>query len=240
MRIAVLSDIHGNRPALEAVLEDMAGGDFDAIACLGDHVSGPVDPVGALDLLMGLGAVSIRGNHDRWTVDPTVKGAGCTDRFAHGLLRGEQLEWLAALPATAAIGDEVFLCHGTPQGDEIPWLDDFYIGRTTTLPREADVTRAAADIPVAVLLCGHTHIARTVRLADGRQVVNPGAVGMQLVRGSPDAHYAVIEKRRRGWRASLIAVPYDTDLAARLAVDNGFPQWTASIRSGWAGPESLL
>lgn len=231
--------MHGNAPALDAVLEHIAGQHVDAIVCLGDHVSGPIDPAGAAERLMGLGAVAISGNHDRWTVDLALRGAGAVDRFARAQLSGAQLEWLAGLPTTALVGDAVFVCHGTPDDDEMPWLDNFYDGRTTTLPSEAEVAAHAMGIDRAVMLCGHTHIARTVRLSDGRLIVNPGSVGMQLVRGSPDAHYGIVEEGRRGWQTALIAVPYDTEAAARLAEENGFAGWGASIRHGWAGPESL-
>lgn len=239
MRLAVLSDVHGNVPALDAVLDDVARQNVDSIAVLGDHVSGPIDPAGAAERLMALGAIAIRGNHDRWTVDPGLPRAGAVDRFARSRLSETQIDWLAHLPATAMIGDEVFLCHGTPVDDDAAWLDNFYEGRTTTLPSEAEVARHADGIDSAVILCGHTHIARTLRLTDGRLIANPGSVGMQLVRGSPDAHYAIIEKSRRGWQTSLIAIPYDTETAARLAAGNGFPGWGKSIRHGWVGPESL-
>ena len=86
MRLAVISDVHGNAPALDAVLEHLAGQHVDAIVCLGDHVSGPIDPAGAAKRLMGLSAVAISGNHDRWTVDLKLRGAGAVDRFARGRL----------------------------------------------------------------------------------------------------------------------------------------------------------
>lgn len=239
MRLAVLSDVHGNVPALDAVLDAIADETVDAIACLGDHVSGPIDPAGAAERLMALGAVAIRGNHDRWTVDTSIRKAGAVDRFARSQLSEVQLAWLAGLPADASIGGEVFVCHGTPADDEMPWLDNFYDGRTTTLPSEAEVAEHASGIDSAVILCGHTHIARTLRLTDGRLIANPGSVGMQLVRGSPDAHYAIVEKRRRGWQTALFAVPYDTEAAAKLAEANGFAGWGDAIRHGWAGPETL-
>lgn len=240
MRIAVLSDVHGNVPALEAVLADMARQRFDAVVCLGDHVSGPIDPAGAAERLMALGAVCIRGNHDRWVADPSRRAnPWSVDVLARDALTAVQLDWLTRLPPTAALGQDVFLCHGTPDDDEAPWLDNFYDGRSTVLPSEAEVAREALGIAQPVILCGHTHIARTLRLSDGRLIVNPGSVGMQLLRGSPDAHYAVIEKRQAGWQTALIGVPYDTDAAARLAEQNGYPGWAEAIRFGWAGPEAL-
>lgn len=240
MRVAVLSDIHGNVPALDAVLADIERHGVEAIVCLGDHVSGPIDPAGAAERIMALGAICIRGNHDRWVVDPSLRhDPSSVDEFARARLSAHQMGWLAGLPATTKLGDAVFLCHGTPKSDEAPWLDNFYDGRTTILPSEEEVAREALGLHLPVILCGHTHIARTLRLSDGRLIVNPGSVGMQLVRGSPDAHYAVIERRQGLWQTALISVPYDTDAAARLAEENGFPGWRDAIRFGWVGPESL-
>ncbi|MBJ3783445.1 metallophosphoesterase family protein [Devosia sediminis] len=239
MRIAVISDVHGNVPALDAVLADMARQQFDAVLCLGDHVSGPMDPAGAAERIMASGAVSIRGNHDRWVVDTSLRGAGAVDRLARETLNEAQLAWLSGLLPTTTLGDELFACHGTPTDDETPWLDNFYNGRSSVLPGEAEVAIHAAGIGAEVILCGHTHIARTLRLSDGRLLVNPGSVGMQLVRGTPDAHYAVIEKRQAGWQTALIGVPYDTEAAARMAEANGFPGWGEAIRYGWAGPDAL-
>ncbi|MHA6297386.1 metallophosphoesterase family protein [Devosia sp. CAU 1758] len=199
MRVAVLSDVHGNVPALDAVLADMARQSFDAVVCLGDHVSGPIDPAGALERIVALGALCIRGNHDRWFLDPSLRSdPWSVDMFARERLSTGQLGWLGALKATENLGDYVFLCHGTPGDDEAPWLDNFYNDRSTILPSEEKVAREAAGIAQSVILCGHTHIARTLRLSDGRRIVNPGSVGMQLARGTPDAHYAVIEKRQNG------------------------------------------
>ncbi|WP_332691581.1 metallophosphoesterase family protein [Devosia sp.] len=240
MRVAVISDVHGNALALDAVLADITRHGVDAVLSLGDNVSGPVDPAGTAERLMALGGLSVRGNHDRWTVDPSLRGSGDIDAFARAQLNSTQLDWLASLPATAVHADVVFLCHGTPHDDEVPWLDNFYAGRTTTVPGEAQVAAQARGIDYPVLLCGHTHIPRSLRLLDGRLIVNPGAVGMQLVHGSPDARYAIVERRASGWHTSLLAVPYDHDEAARQAAANGFPQWAQSLNNGWVGPESLF
>ncbi|MVT00629.1 metallophosphoesterase family protein [Devosia marina] len=240
MRIAVLSDIHGNVPALDAVLEDIERHGVEAIVCLGDHVSGPIDPAGAAERVMALDATAIRGNHDRWVVDPSLRHEPWSvDEYARAQLSAHQMGWLASLPATAKLGDAVFLCHGTPSSDEKPWLDNFFDGRNTVLPSEAEVEREAVGLDQPVILCGHTHIARTLRLSDGRLLVNPGSVGMQMVRGSPDAHYAIVERRLGKWQTALISVPYDTEAAARLAKENGFADWGDAIRFGWVGPESL-
>lgn len=234
--------MHGNALALDAVLADIAHQGVDATLCLGDHVSGPLDPVGAADRLMALDGPVIGGNHDRWLAQGRRddRDLDPTDSFARQQLRAEQVAWLAALPATSVFNGEVFLCHGTPDSDDTPWLDGWYQDRRTTLPSEAAVTGAAEGVDYPVMLCGHTHIARSVRLRDGRQIINPGAVGLQLVHGSPDARYAVIERRNGRWLTSLRVVQYDHHAASQQAVDNGFPAWKEALATGWADAHGLF
>jgi diadenosine tetraphosphatase ApaH/serine/threonine PP2A family protein phosphatase len=85
-----------------------------------------------------------------------------------------------------------------------------------------------------MLLCGHTHIPRTLRLADGRMLVNPGSVGLPFLMGSPDARYAVIERRNGQWSVELIAIPYDKAPAVAQARALGHPGFVKAIETGWA------
>lgn len=228
--------------ALDAVLADIKSQGVDATLCLGDHVSGPLDPAGAAERLMGLDGPVISGNHDRWLAQGRRddRDLDPTDQFARRQLTATQHAWLATLPATSVFNGEIFLCHGTPASDNVAWLDDWYYDRKTTLPSEQAVTAPAEGIDYPVMLCGHTHIARSVRLRDGRMVVNPGAVGLQLVHGSPDARYAVIERRDGKWRTSLRVVQYDHHAAAQQAVDNGFLPWKQALATGWADASGLF
>ncbi len=239
MRVAVISDVHGNRLALDAVLDDILRARCDLVLCLGDTVSGPLDPAGTAERLMDLGCLTLAGNHDRWLVERDDSALDPVDRFARAFLAPAHLDWLARLPATAILED-VFLCHGTPRSDCENWLDAWFYDRQTTLPSEDAVTRHAAGIAQAVMLCGHTHIARMVRLRDGRIVVNPGAVGVQTVLGAPDARYAILENRGPAWLVDFRTVPYDFHAAARMARDNGFEAWHDVLAFGWDGPEGLF
>ncbi|MEO5807340.1 metallophosphoesterase family protein [Devosia sp.] len=240
MRVAVISDVHGNLPALEAVLADIGFQGVDATLCLGDHVSGPIDPVGCADRLMALDGPVIRGNHDRWLVQTSEKSLDPVDRFARMRLKAVHRDWLRDMPATAVYGKEIFLCHGTPQSDNQVWLDNYWQDRMTTLPAEETIMRHAEGIDYPVMLCGHTHIARSVRLRDGRLIINPGSVGLQLVHGSPDARYAIVEKRNGKWLTSIRVVEYDHHAAARQAEANGFAQWMPALLTGWTDPEGLF
>jgi len=240
MRVAVISDVHGNRLALEAVEADIAMHGVDATVNLGDLLAGPVDPVGTADLLIERAYPTVIGNHDRYLLEQSDEKIVRVDRHVRDLLRPVHMDYLRSLPKTLDIEGEVFLCHGTPRSDDEAWLDSWWTGRTMTVPDEAQVTEKALGLDFPVLLCGHTHVSRVVRLRDGRLVINPGAVGLQINYGAPDARYAIIERRGGVWSATLRAVPYDFEAAAQLAIANGFPKWAEPIRTGWASPAGLF
>jgi predicted phosphodiesterase len=240
VKVAIISDVHGNRLALEAVLDDIARLGVDATFNLGDLVTGPLEPNWTADILMDLDIPTVRGNHERVLIEKPPERLGPIDRFAQEQMETRHRIWINDLPATMSLLDDVFLCHGTPTSDEDPWLDGWWEGRQVTTPDEAYVTAKAEGFDFPVLLCGHTHIPRAVRLRDGRLIVNPGSVGLQLNHGSPDARYATIERRDGKYFPSFHAVPYDHFAAARQAEANGFPQWRDALVTGWAGAGGLF
>jgi len=240
MRIAVISDVHGNRLALEAVLDDIAAQGVDTTVNLGDMVSGPMEPNWAADILMDANFPTIKGNHERWLIERSPYGLDPVDRFTLTQLEQRHLDWFTSLPATFAIMGDVFMCHGTPTDDSEPWLDNWWRGRETELPGEAQVAAQADGLDYRVLLCGHTHLARAVRLRDGRLIVNPGSVGLQIIHGSPDARYAILDRTDGRWSVNLRAVPYDHAAAARQAIANGFPHWSEALTTGWVAADGLF
>ena len=122
MKLAAISDVHGNSAALEAVLADIEAAGVTEVVDLGDHVSGPLDPLGTADLLMARGFPSVRGNHDRALVEG---GAAMveSDRFAAAQIGDSHRQWLAGLPPIMLYQTDVFLCHGTPRSDVTYWLE---------------------------------------------------------------------------------------------------------------------
>ncbi|GAB3796513.1 metallophosphoesterase family protein [Micromonospora zhanjiangensis] len=221
-RVAVLSDIHGALPALEAVLAEPDVATPEKIVLTGDIAAGP-QPVEVLDLLTGLGdrACWVRGNADRELVEARA-GRGTpfeVSNWAAGQLREDQVARLAALPLTvtleiAGLGPVLF-CHATPRDDEEVVLVD---------TRTARWTEVFTDLPeeVTTIVCGHTHMPFT-RLADRRLVVNPGSVGMPY--GGPGAYWALL-----GPGVQLRRTRFDVDAAcARVAAESGFPD-----AAGWA------
>ena len=246
MRIAVVSDIHGNLGALTAVLADIRARACDLTVNLGDILSGPLRPLETADLLIDLGLPTIRGNHERQLLDTPRERMGESDAYARDTLRADQLDWIASLPATLALNDAVYLCHGTPRDDLEYFLEHLDAG-TPRAASVAEATQRAGDIRHAVILCGHTHIPRAIRLDDGRLLLNPGSVGLQAYHaehpsshdmqvGDPRARYAIVDDASGRWEAELIAVDYDHETAAALALRNGRADWAHALRTGRVGP----
>lgn len=217
--VAVLSDIHGVLPVLDAVLAEPAVADAERIVVTGDHAAGP-QPVEVLDRLSSLGerVLLVRGNADRELV--SLARGGETDipdpsaPWAAAQLRPDQLELLDSLPhpvtqAVDGFGDVSF-CHGTPRDDEEVVLVD------TRMERWAE---AFADLPDAVrtVVCGHTHMP-FVRLVDRRLVVNPGSIGMPY--GSVGGHWALLDHGS----VTLHRTEIDVDaVCVEVAAGSGYP-----------------
>jgi putative phosphoesterase len=244
MRFAAIADVHGNYLALEAVVADIRALGIDAIVNLGDMASGPLDARRTMDALMALDAVHVLGNHDRYLIDRSPEEMGSWDRPAHAQLLTKHLDWLRAVPPTRVFRGKVFLCHATPVNDEVYWLETVLPDGTVRMSSLEAIEKAADGITQPLILCGHTHLARAVRLRDGRMVVNPGSVGSPGFRdvhpfphvieaGTPDARYAVLEFEDNGWRVTFRQVPYDHEAMAALARRNGQPELASALATGW-------
>lgn len=239
MKFAAIADVHGNCAALEAVLEDIAAAGVTEVVNLGDHVSGPLEPRRTADLLMERGFSSIRGDQDRLLVEKRA-GMGRAFRWLDDI----HMDWLRSLPPTLLYRGEVLLCHGTPRSDEAYWLDRVTSDAVVAAAPIEDVEREATGIAASLILCGHTHVPRVVRIRDGRLVVNAGSVGLPGYRGTdpvahtveagtPDACYAILECAQSQWRATIRYVPYDNLRMAELAARNGNPVWASALATGW-------
>lgn len=230
-RVAVLSDIHGVLPALDAVLAEPDVAAADAIVVTGDIAAGP-QPIGVLDRLLGLGerVVLVRGNADRELVE-IVDGAATEypiDQWAAQQLaaRRDLVDLLRALPHPVTLDVDgfgpVLFCHGTPGSDVDVVLVD-------TRPERWAEAFAAVPDGVRTVVCGHTHMP-FARLVDRRLVVNPGSVGMPY--GGTGAYWAVLA----GGGVTLRRSDYDV-AAARAAIraECSYPdvdEWTAEYLTG--------
>jgi putative phosphoesterase len=218
MRVAALSDIHGNLPALEAVLAELEREPVDAIVVVGDIVGGPFSAE-VLDRLVRLPDIRfVRGNADRLVLEGESEHG--VDWSAERERLGEdRLELVRAWPLSLELEIEplgrVLFCHATPSADEPIF---------TRLTPDADVRELLGDTGAEVVVVGHTHVQFDRRLEDGPRVVNAGSVGMPY-EGRRGAFWALlgpdVELRRTEYdvEAAVEAMREsspDEDLARRL------------------------
>ena len=215
VRVAVLSDIHGNLPAMEAVLAELEDAAPDQIVVCGDVASGPM-PAETIDRLMSLRSVRfVRGNADRELVaafdsahQTESEGPGA-DWCAAQISRAQR-DLLASFETTVLVEIEglgrVLFCHGSPRSDE---------EMMTSATPEARLLSFVADAEADVVVCGHTHIPFD-REVGGIRVMNPSSVGMPY--GEPGAFWSVlstgVEMRR---------TEYDRAAAAARIRKSGWP-----------------
>jgi predicted phosphodiesterase len=243
-RVAVIADIHGNRWALEAVLEDLDRMAVEHVVNLGDSLYGPLDPAGTGDMLLELGIPTIRGNQDRVILEPAPAPAGGTLEYVRESLREEHLAWVAKLEPTAIAFDDFFLCHGTPSNDAEYLLYEVQQGGVR-LRSAADLEAVTREVRHSIVLCGHDHVPRTVRLPGGKLIIDPGSVGLPaftddtpyphaMETGTPHARYSIVSHSDSGWTVEDRAIPYDWETASRLAEEQGRPDWAGWLASGRA------
>ncbi|MBC7287359.1 MAG: metallophosphoesterase family protein [Armatimonadetes bacterium] len=239
MRYAVISDVHGNLPALERVLEAIEREGVDRVLCLGDVVGYGASPNDCCERLREIDAIVVRGNHDEAAIRPgkemwfTAAARACIV-WTREVLTEENRQFLMQLKPRVDV-DGLVLCHGS-------FLDpDFY----TTTPREAMLTFRV--MTTQICLFGHTHFAEWFEYRPGHDdlplefyathggvlqidpdalfMINPGAVG-QPRDGNPRAAYAILDVEER--RVEFRRIDYDIARAQRAILEAGLPQAMAA------------
>ena len=224
-RVAALHDVHGNLPALEAALDEIAALAVDRIVFGGDLVWGPPDPAGVIARIRTLGdrALSISGNADRevvaafdakrpvnWSGDPADLNEAVA-AWSASRLRLADRAFLASLPGELVLDVDglgpVRFMHGSPRSDEEILLP--------TTPDEV-VREALAGVPEGVVVGGHTHVSMD-RSLDGQRLLNAGSVGLPY-EGLPGAYWLLL-----GPGVELRRTVYDFDAAAALVRECGCP-----------------
>jgi len=221
MRVAAIYDIHGNLPALEAVLEDVRRAQADLIVVGGDVLPGPM-PVEAIACLQGVGDIPvqfIQGNGDRAVLEQ-LAGVETDNlpepvrevvRWVARQLHPEQERLLASWPQTRRVEirglGEVLFCHATPRSD----TEIF-----TRLTPEERLLPVFTGLDATVVVCGHTHMQFDRRIGKLR-MVNAGSVGMPF--GEPGAYWLLL-----GPDVQLRQTPYDLARAAERIRATSYPQ----------------
>ncbi|RUW76363.1 MULTISPECIES: metallophosphoesterase family protein [unclassified Mesorhizobium] len=237
MRIAILSDIHSNREALDAVLEVVGERGWDELVLLGDLVGYGPDPVYALETaadLVDRGALCVMGNHDEaiaFNRGGMTENARTAASWTRERLTSAHVDFLSRLPVSLTSEDRQYVHASAERPGK--WL---YI-------RDVDSAERCLSSSVArFVFCGHTHIPAIYYALPGRRpicfqplanvaaplsavgrlVVNVGAVG-QPRDGNPAACFALVDTQRH--EVSMIRVPYDYEETARKIADSGLPAW---------------
>jgi putative phosphoesterase len=208
VRVAALYDVHGNLPALEAVLVELETVQPDLVVLGGDIVLGPF-PRETLETVLALDerARFVRGNTDR-----------VLDEFAAASLTPEQRDFLAGLPLTVSLEIDalgpVLFCHGSPRDDE---------EIVTRLSPDGRLAPMLAGVDEPVVVGGHTHV-QYDRRAAGKRLVNAGSVGMPY-EDEPGAYWAML-----GPGLELRRTTYDLEAAAKRIAASGYPDAEAWAR----------
>jgi putative phosphoesterase len=240
MRVALISDTHGNLPALEAALADIRTQGADQIVFLGDAATLGSHPKETLDLLRALDCVCIMGNHDAALLDLTRAtelqiGAPLfpTLAWGHGLLSETHFDFLRSFLPTYKLdlGTISLLCfHGSPRSN---------IDMVLSTTADEIMDGYFADRPATILAGGHTHV-QMLRQRGLQAVINPGSVGSAFMepflyngttpRLIPWAEYALVRAERGGWSVDLCRVPFDTEAVCRAleAGENPSREWWLS------------
>jgi putative phosphoesterase len=233
MRVAIISDIHGNLISLNAVLEDIEQQAVDQIVCLGDVAATGPQPHEVVQRLRALNCPVIMGNTDEWLLHPTITedadpqtaGIERIDLWCAAQLTEGDREFLAGFPPTytLALSDAIdVLCfHGSPHSHSD-------ILRATT--PEDEVARMLDGFHATIMIGGHTHEVMIRRYRD-MLLVNPGSVGLPYERDAatnraynpPWAEYAVIDGGEGRLAIELRRVAVDAEEIARMMRASGIP-----------------
>lgn len=239
MRTALVSDVHGNAVALEAVLADLARRPVDQVVALGDMLQGGPQPAEVADRLAELGGPVVLGNADAFLLDPEAGSEPATEKLLEmrewslAQLGADRLELIRGFAPTVekelGAGQTLLAFHGSPTS-----YDDFLL---PAMP-EGVFRELVGATGASLLAGGHVHLQFVRRVGDAL-FVNPGSVGLSYdheqadegFRADPWADYAVVETTPDGsLELAFRRVPFDAAEVAAASLASGMPyanEWAA-------------
>ena len=242
-RIVILSDVHGNAVALEAVRMALRAQKPDMVAVAGDHAFNGPDPAGTVDLLREMeadGAVIVSGNTDiavadfdyaaafPWMADGVPEAFQAAAEWAHDALGDERVAWLRRLPAERRLraddGTMVLVCHGSP-GSQTSGFDQAL--------EASVVTERVSRTDARVIACGHTHLPE-IRDLGWKLIVNDGSAGYAFD-GDPTASWARLDINDGVVQAEIHRTEFDALAVANAISSRGLPgdvYRAATVRTG--------
>ena len=211
---------------------------------LGDIFYGPIAPKATYDILKNHDFITIRGNQDRQIYEASQEeiSSNPTMQFVLNDLGEEPILWLKSLPFENQLNDEIYMCHGSPTNDLQYLLENIDTGHPC-LRSDSEIMASLNGLSSTIILCGHTHIPRTVKVSSGQFIINPGSVGLpaytddeptihSMENYCPHASYAIIEKNKTGWTAQQIKVSYDYQEAVKKAKELQREDWAHFLSTG--------
>lgn len=246
---AILSDVHSNSLALEAVLTDIKARKVDQIINLGDHFFGPMEPQKTADLIFSHEMICISGNKDRDVLENLDKQTDeITLEQVKKNLDKNSINWLKNLPKNQSIDGLIFACHGTPESDNEYLLEEV-TENGVFVYKDEELVAKTASVKEQITLCGHSHVNRVIWLSNGKIILNPGSVGLPAYLGNekyrfamesmtPFAKYALIYADKNSIKIEQINCLYDWNAASETARKNGREDWAQGILYGRM-PKSL-
>ena len=225
MRVAVLSDVHGNLAAFEAALADARAQSPDQIILAGDYINGGPDSQACLHLALNSGLVALRGNHERYvcqagTLRQHVRWNTpwfSSVRFAYQSFSQADFDAMRALPYDYH-GDDFYVVHSTTRDDH-----DFIDENAT----DAMFERFFPGIKAGIIIRGHNHRHR-IDYWGQRPVITSGSVGIGLS-GAPKAVYSLATRSNGRWHAEHRYVDYDLEHTLKRFEETAYLEYTGVI-----------
>lgn len=240
---AIISDIHGNSLAFEAVLNDIKSRGIETVINLGDHFFGALEPEVVAGMIRKNPMLCISGNTDREILQAIDNGftKDGMDRVK-AELSGQSISWLRSLPKTSSCDGLFFVCHGTPESDD-EYLLEKVAAHGVFVYNDEELIAKTKNIKESIILCGHSHVNRVIYLSNDQIILNPGSVGLPAYLGTgehrfamesmtPHAKYAIVNADGNNISIEQVLCAYDWHKASEAARKNGNEKWAQFLLHG--------